>query len=1200
MLILSGDAGTGKTHLLCDVARHRVSAGLPTIMLMGQRFLTDEAPWQQARAHLDLPATTLDEFVGALEAAAQSASARALIFIDAINEGAGRRIWPPHLAAFVRALTRSPWIGVVLSVRSSYLDLLVPESLRRVATMVHHNGFADVTYDAVRSFFRHFHLELPSTPLVAPEFQNPLFLKTLCKGLEQQQERRLPRGFHGITRTFELYLSAVNAQLAKNLDINDKLPLVRDALQSVARRFLDVGRPWLALREVMAIVDAHLPDRTFENSLYRGLVVEGILVEEPYPQRNGPSDEYVFIAYERLADHLMAATLLEQHLDPKDPLAAFAPGAPLAFINGSTNAPPGLIEALCIRVPEIADCELPDLAEGLLQNPSFRDAFRQSIVWRAATAVSSRTRAILHTLMQNRHELDLTLEVLLTVAILESHPLNAGFLDELLRHDAMADRDSWWSTFLHRAFHGANAVVRLIDWASEVSPTDPISHETARLTAITLGWMLSTSNRFLRDRATKALVNFLAGRTSAAAVLLEQLSTVDDLYVVERVFAVIYGLVTQSFDKTEVRGLAQSVFDKVFRDGHPTPHILLRDYARGTIERAHQLDCAIGLDLGRARPPYKSGLPVVPSEEDLSAYKFNFEEGSFDSGSEIWARNRIIMSVMEDDFARYTIGTNFGPLSHHWLRLGTQEPRWERPISPQQRVRDLKDDFGEDEHEAWAAMVEAYAQLQESGHDHLDVDRGGIGDEERADGSGDADSGGEQNNTREQLEERLKAAIQDFDQKVTPGHKAAMESLADIQESAEDVAEPPRLELGFIQRYVLKRVFDLGWTVERFGRFDRWDVGPSGRDASKAERIGKKYQWIALHEILAHISDNFQYSPMYGPTGAADQFEGPWQLGVRDIDPTCTIRALPREETTDHAWWAGPVYDSWDPTASPSEWAQTITDIPSITDAILVTNPQDGSRWLNLHQVVSSQQPIPADQQEGDTERRQVHLSAIAYLIDVAEVDSFLAWIDEAPCPENSAPPVPQMLSVFLGEHGWAPAAKMFEEDLARDTRVATRDDGFSSKLRLPTVDYLAESGTSDCSIEDTFTLCLPTQWLISTLGLHWNGSHADFVDNAQTVVAFDPASHEPGPNALLLREETVRSQLSSQNLVLCWVVWGQKQTVPAFSDSGHYAPELGFSGGVVLNDGTPEGTLKFTLFDPSRDGAERYADLGRVEIPPS
>ena len=53
---------------------------------------------------------------------------------------------------------------------------------------------------------------------------------------------------------------------------------------------------------------------------------------------------------------------------------------------------------------------------------------------------------------------------------------------------------------------------------------------------------------------------------------------------------------------------------------------------------------------------------------------------------------------------------------------------------------------------------------------------------------------------------------------------------------------------------MLSRVFELGWTSERFEEFDS-NLQSSGREANKAERIGKKYQWIAYHEMLAFVAD---------------------------------------------------------------------------------------------------------------------------------------------------------------------------------------------------------------------------------------------------------------------------------------------------------------------------------------------------------
>ena len=74
-----------------------------------------------------------------------------------------------------------------------------------------------------------------------------------------------------------------------------------------------------------------------------------------------------------------------------------------------------------------------------------------------------------------------------------------------------------------------------------------------------------------------------------------------------------------------------------------------------------------------------------------------------------------------------------------------------------------------------------------------------------------------------------------------------------------DHEHPPYFDLKLTQRYVLKRVFELGWTTERFGNFDQFDLErPVARDAAKPERIGKKYQWMAYHEILAYIADHYQ------------------------------------------------------------------------------------------------------------------------------------------------------------------------------------------------------------------------------------------------------------------------------------------------------------------------------------------------------
>ncbi len=73
VMIVRGQAGTGKTHLLCDIAHRRLAEGCPTVLLLGQSFTSDDAPWPQAAHLLDASDSSADEFVGALECAAQAA-----------------------------------------------------------------------------------------------------------------------------------------------------------------------------------------------------------------------------------------------------------------------------------------------------------------------------------------------------------------------------------------------------------------------------------------------------------------------------------------------------------------------------------------------------------------------------------------------------------------------------------------------------------------------------------------------------------------------------------------------------------------------------------------------------------------------------------------------------------------------------------------------------------------------------------------------------------------------------------------------------------------------------------------------------------------------------------------------------------------------------------------------------------------------
>jgi predicted ABC-type transport system involved in lysophospholipase L1 biosynthesis ATPase subunit len=129
-LLLVGEAGMGKSHLLAATVQNYRRQDLVSVLILGQHLTTMDDPWTQIIRLLHI-ACDRDTFLGVLNTYGETQRVRVLLCIDAINEGQGRRVWEDHLAAFLTIIARYPWIGLVLSIQSSYEKLIVPDPIKQ-------------------------------------------------------------------------------------------------------------------------------------------------------------------------------------------------------------------------------------------------------------------------------------------------------------------------------------------------------------------------------------------------------------------------------------------------------------------------------------------------------------------------------------------------------------------------------------------------------------------------------------------------------------------------------------------------------------------------------------------------------------------------------------------------------------------------------------------------------------------------------------------------------------------------------------------------------------------------------------------------------------------------------------------------------------------------------------------------------------
>ena len=1100
-VLLQGSAGIGKSHLLADIVEHHLHEGGPAVLVLGDTFVDGE-PGRQILTHLDRPPTEqFKHFLGSLDAAAQVVGMRALVCIDALNERNGLNVWPHRLTPFLKMFEAFPRVGVILSCRSTYVPHVIPENLGKDQLFrVDHHGFAADGGKAAQVYLDKRGVVRPGAPQLVPEFENPLFLKTCCDFLEKEGKTELPKGLRGVTSIFTFYNRAITRSLTQRMHLDPHLDIVPKAIAQFAQLLVEASTGYARKDAAIPVFESVLPSGgSLEKSLLSQLESEGLLTVEPVPQHDGSLVEMVRFTFERFSDHAIATRLLDDHLDTDDVADSFEGGKPLgAYIFGPENhAHAGIIEAIAVQLPERTTVEIMDVGA---EAPSVvRHAFLESLLWREQTYFTDRTFALARSMLQPQALNDL----LISISTEPTNKFNARFVHTRLIGMKMPECDTCWSVPLaERGFNGP--VEALISWAIE-NGQESIDEERTYLAATMLTWFLTTSHREIRDKATKALACVLSRRLRLAARVLDDFAGVNDPYVLERLLAACYGAVLQGTEEPGLSVLAQGVFDTIFADGHPQANALLRDHARGIVEYAAWRGVLDGsIDLTLVRPPYHSPWPIEPVPDTL------IERYTEDRGRGSW---RIVSSTVHDgDFARYQvadkvnkwspakIGTTPLPTSHDLYRAWTQE-------------------FSAQATAAQRRALQAYINAAE---DAKDVH----GDQSTPETEQLAAAG--------RVLQHTMSSDQWEDFRVRAQGFIRYRLFA---EKARDWAATFNTQWAL--RWICKRVHELGWTSMRFGHFDD-SLSGSPYD-HRIERIGKKYQWLALQELIARMADNLAYldDPWAGDDSELPVYPGARLVGLRDIDPSLLIM-----KTHDDGWqeWSKTWWVPFNPrlrALEPHErlaWLESDNDIINDTTLIAVRDPKTQRRWLALRGF--SKWTGSGVDDGGEERQRETWFRLTCLVVHRKDhertVSSLQGRILTAP---DSLPEIDLPGDLYLGEYPWHPEVRDFE-------RRNADDDGRAAgmHIRATVARYICEGGNYDYSVDRTVRVDIPAPWLAEKMGLRLTSGHSPLYVNVEGQNLFyDPSVVEAGPAAALVDHDAFLAMLKQQDLSAIWVIAGAK-----------------------------------------------------------
>ena len=692
------------------------------------------------------------------------------------------------------------------------------------------------------------------------------------------------------------------------------------------------------------------------------LLNNGVLRQDPNPNKdNNLNDEEVIrFSFQRFQDFLIA----EQGLKGiKSGKALFGKKGPFGFVIADGDIAwewSGLMSALSIILPEKLKIELPDTISKKLSSDKvfswgyiLNEGFKESLRWRSADAFSDRTLELLNSWLDK----DDAHAILVQVSVSAEHPYNAEFLSHNLFKRNMPDRDAFWTKWVNSNGDEYSEIYTLIDWSLS-DQVRKANQENQKLAALVLCWLLASSNRKIRDKATKALANLLLANSDIFLNLLERFAKIDDLYILENLLAAGYASCCLDPEKDRLEKYSEAVFNKLFINRSPPCGLLLRDYGLGIIELAKYHNCLpSSVNFNFCTPPYKSPKP-----------SFSVTEKQVEKIAEKAGGKSIMYSCLDGDFGIYKIESAIRNFSD--ITLNKKPP---------------------------ASFSWTYAN---------------------------------------------------------PLSKS-------------------------VRCWIAKKAYDYGWTKERFGEED---FRYHGRMRHSIERIGKKYQWLALGEVLSGMADNYWMKSEYGYYGnySPKEYQTPLDIGfIRNIDPTILTNKPDKNEILDNETWM------FDPIIRLDEVEEeNLLEWPFKEDPALVLGQlpfrcdENGQEWLVLYEFQLVRQNYLNERGLSSNLRMEQFRFFLNLLVKKKDVNNIAQHFESKNCIDiHRWLPSENIDAGYLLEFPWR---KTWETEKYLPDNYLLEDDAPFAELAF---EYIWERNL-DQSLEEGYSTYLPAAWLARELGL--------------------------------------------------------------------------------------------------------------------
>ncbi|MFN3239058.1 MAG: hypothetical protein ACE37D_18660, partial [Pseudomonadales bacterium] len=338
--------------------------------------------------------------------------------------------------------------------------------------------------------------------------------------------------------------------------------------------------------------------------------------------------------------------------------------------------------------------------------------------------------------------------------------------------------------------------------------------------------------------------------------------------------------------------------------------------------------------------------------------------------------------------------------------------------------------------------------------------------------------------------------------------------------------------------WITKRAYELGWTKNLFPGDDR--VSSGLRHGNDFERIGKKYQWIALDEIAARLSDNHWYLNQWPEHPI--KFRYTHQNFYRDIEPTILLDSsrFNFESDSSEEWMSEP--DVLLPEVAEEDlksWPFQ-EDPTQGLDEKLVRIDGEGRKWRVLYEFNCERQDYPESKRISHGARYEEFRFLYCVFVESKDRDDFISELDKSRSLNVSDfNPQEYTDGPFLLEAHWRDTWE------SENYNEIPRGNVSGCKHLNPVARFYWESHL-DKTVPEGYGTYLPQRWLAESLGIIMSESSTrSWTDRRgeELIKVLKPVEQK---SAVLIREDTLTEFCEKNELDPVWLLIGERNTWPS------------------------------------------------------